>query len=235
MVVMMMLEQEVQSDRQNCHNLETPIFLQLLNDLGERSGQLSVAVKTLATTGVILDIQHLGDVLINDMYKGQNVLLQVYSADGGGQVELPGKILWIRNNSEAVTGTLGLELLGPLPLSIRHALENSMSIGAKDMKVLWDYWDETNDTVTAADLSEASSFFPNPEACEAFEELESSIGKEHNWAYWIGFATILSGLAMQLPQSEYLGLYGLLMMFGGSLAVAWKSVMRMRHIFLAHR
>ena len=30
------------------------------------------------------------------------------------------------------------------------------------------------------------------------------------WWYWFGFGAILSGLAMQFPQSEYLGFFGLL-------------------------
>ncbi len=47
------------------------------------------------------------------------------------------------------------------------------------------------------------------------------------WIYWLGFGTILSGLAMQLPQSEYISFSGLVMMFGGSLTVAWKSVISM--------
>ncbi len=51
-----------------------------------------------------------------------------------------------------------------------------------------------------------------------------------NWLYWIGFGIILSGLAMQFPQSEYLGFSGIVMMFCGSLLVAWKSIMSMRQL-----
>ena len=57
-------------------------------------------------------------------------------------VEVPGKILWTRNREGDAGVTLGLELLEPLSMPLRHALEANMAIGAKDMKVLWDYWDE---------------------------------------------------------------------------------------------
>ena len=103
-----------------------------------------------------------------------------------------------------------------------------MSTGAKDMKLLWDYWDETKETMNSSDLSEPVDSVPViSKACAVSEMPEIRLSRNSSWIYWLGFGTILSGLAMQLSQSEYFSFSGLVMMFGGSLTVAWKSVIRM--------
>jgi hypothetical protein len=225
MVVMMMLEQNLQSGRQNSLSFENSLCLQVVNKFGEEVDQFSLAVKTLTTTGVILNIQQLENNCKTEICKGRDVLFKVYSADIGGMVELPGKILWTRNNEDDTALTLGLELLDPLPPSIRNILEGNMSTGAKDMKLLWDYWDETKKTMNSSDLSEpVDSVLVISKACAVSEKPEIRISRNGFWIYWLGFGTILSGLAMQLPQSEYISFSGLVIMFGGSLTLAWKSV-----------
>jgi hypothetical protein len=122
-------------------------------------------------------------------------------------------------------------------------LEANMSIGAKDMKVLWDYWDEIQETAVPTELPEqVTPVSLTPDMDAAVEELvlkpdkgaaaEEPADPEHraNRLYWFGFGAILSGLAMQFPQSEYLGFSGLIVMFFGSLMVAWKSILSMWQI-----
>ena len=70
---------------------------------------------------------------------------------------------------------------------------------------------------------------PRSDLPEVSQEQGENNGRG-NWLYWIGFGIILSGLAMQLPQLEYLGFAGIVMMFCGSLLVAWKSIMSLRQL-----
>ena len=145
-------------------------------------------------------------------------------------VEVPGKILWTRNREGDPGVTLGVELLEPLSLPLRHALEANMAIGAKDMKVLWDYWDEIQESATAGELADAVRPAPAPTNHRVASDERADACNKGGWWYWLGFGAILSGLAMQFPQSEYLGFFGLLLMFSGSSVVAMKSLRSMRQL-----
>jgi hypothetical protein len=226
MVVTMMLEDVSQSDHLDSEPL---LSLQILNDTGGDAGQLSVTVKNLTTTGVILASQHQGTSAKTEMLKGREGLLRVKIAPGNQLAEIPGKIMWTRNHEDNAAVTLGMEILEPLSSPQRHALEASMPSGAKDMKVLWDHWDEIQEKKNTADVFEPESVLPLTDPPEVFQEKEESSGRG-NWLYWIGFGIIISGLAMQFPQSEYLGFSGIVMMFCGSLLIAWKSIMSMRQL-----
>ncbi len=146
-------------------------------------------------------------------------------------IKVPGKILWTRNREGDSGITLGLELLEPLPLPVRHTLEANMSIGAKDMKVLWDYWDEIQESAGPAEIAEpvAPAILVQDNAARTRLRRQETVGKG-SWLYWVGFVAIICGLALQFPQSEYLGFSGLIVMFLGSLVVAWKSVTSMWQI-----
>ena len=229
MVVTMMLGDVVQSDPEHHPDPEILFTLQVLN--GEKTDQLPAAVKNLTTTGVILDVECLDADAKKAIRKDREGVLKVTSEDGGSLIALSGKILWTRDHKDDVAVTLGLELFEPVPLPVRHLLEANLDIGAKDMKVLWDYWDEIKEKTGTDDVFEPENYAPPmADACESFEQPDNSNGKSENRLYWTGFGTILSGLAMQVPQSEYLGFAGVVIMFGGSLLVAWKSLISMRQI-----
>lgn len=221
--------QNFQSEGEDSISLGNSMCLQVVNEFGEQVDQFSLAVKTLTTNGIILNIEQVADKCRTGLSQERNVLFKVYSPDIGGMVELPGIILWTRTNGDDAALTLGLELADPLPLSVRNILEENLSTVAQDMKLLWDYWDETKKPENPADLSEpVDSDHVISEALAASENPDISTGKSGNLIYWLGFGAILSGLALQFPQLEYLSFSGLVMMFGGSLIVAWKSVMSMR-------
>lgn len=219
-----MLENSLPSDCNYCPNLENSLDLEIVNDLGDKIN-LPVTVKTLTNTGATLDMRLVDNVFKNQMQKEQTVVLRMNSGDGGG-VKLPGKILWTRNHKEDLAVTLGLEMKEPLPLSVRHALEAVMPINAKDMKGLWDYWDETHESSVQAELSE-QGILEIPGDVEFTQDRVENFCKINYLIYWIGFSGILSGFIMQLSQLEYLNILGLFMMFGGSLAIALKSIMSM--------
>jgi hypothetical protein len=244
MVVTTVTGQTSQSDPENGLEYYKSLFFELFKGVEEKASRLSVEVKNLTTVGAILEILHLDNGLKIESLKGREGLLKIIAQDDKVMTEVPGKILWATRNRDGDAGvTLGLELLGPLPLSVRHMLEANMSIGAKDMKVLWDYWDEIQELAVLTELPEpvrscASSPYNGKagvrSALSAYngEADEEQVGtnRKDNWLYWLGFCAIISGLAMQFPQSEYLGFSGLIVMFLGSLMVAWKSILSMWQI-----
>lgn len=186
-----------------------------------------VAVKNITSTGVILELVDPPAGLDYDSLKGRAGNFTVLNQNDGIAVRIPGTILWHRGHDGDGGATLGLELLEPLPLPVRHTIEANMAIGARDMKVLWDYWDEIQAGGGSEEVAEAAApaeFQPETVVPESEPQERSGNG---NWVYLVGFGAILSGLAMQFPQSEALGLVGLAVMFFGSLVVAWKSVMSM--------
>lgn len=241
MVVTAMTGQISQFNSENASELYKSLSLQLCNGGAEESSHLPVVVKNLTTDGVILEILHLESGLQTENLKGVEGQLKIIDQDDQVMIEIPGKILWTRNREGATGVTVGLELLGPIPLPVRQTLEAHMDIGAKDMKVLWDYWDEVQDSAISASppnmeisvpavLTGTETCVPAaPEQSVGFNEQADTLTRK-NWLYWAGFGGILSGLALQFSQSEYLGISGLAMMFLGSLLVAWKSIMSMRQL-----
>jgi hypothetical protein len=98
------------------------------------------------------------------------------------------------------------------------------------MKVLWDCWDEIQEFALPIDPPEPGEpVTPVPDPHLALEEQADKV-VNHIWMYWLGFGAIVSGIAMQFSRSEYLGLSGLIVMFLGSLLLAWKSIMGMRQV-----
>jgi hypothetical protein len=206
------------------------LSFQLNNCLEGETSPLPVAVKNLTTVGVILEILHVGNGFKTESLKGREGLLTIVSQDDCVMNEVPGKILWTHKRDGEAGVTLGLELLEPLPLSVRQRLETTMAIGAKDMKVLWDYWDEIKEAAAPVESPEPVMSIPLVPDHTAGPDGQPDVVKGDNWWYWVGFGAILSGLGMQYPQSDYLGFAGLITMFLGSLVVAWKSIASMRQV-----
>jgi hypothetical protein len=236
MVVTMRTGQTFQTDPENCQDPCRSLSLQLYNEVGKEAGHLAVAVKNLTTAGVILEILHPDNGSKNENLKGREGLLSVMTQNDCGMIKVPGRVLWTRNHEGDGGVTLGLELLQPLPLPVRHILEADMAIGAKDMKFLWDYWDEIQESAGPPQLAEPAepASFVQDNAVALNHEPDSDCGTDiagkGNWLYWVGFIAIICGLALQFPQSESLGFPGLIVMFLGSLVVAWKSIMSMWQI-----
>jgi len=216
-----------QPDPANCLDPYKSLSFQLVNDVGEKTIHFPVIVKSLTTAGVILEILHLDNGFKRERLKGREGLFTIITQNDQIMIEVPGKILWTRNREGESGITLGLELLEPLSLPVRHTLEASMFIGAKDMKVLWDYWDEIQESAAPAEIaeSEESPTFALENAVTPPKEVDGNV----NGAvmYLVGLVAIISGLIMQFLQSEYLGFSGLVVMFLGSLVIGLKSMLSM--------
>lgn len=230
-----MLEQSTQSDPATCMGTYKSLSFELFNEAGEEISHFPVAVKNLTTAGVILELLHLDNGLNPESLKGREGVFTIITPNDCDLIKVPGKILWISNREGDAALTIGLEMLEPLPLAVRHSLEASMSIGAKDMKVLWDYWDEIQESAAHASLTEPAE--PAPTVMEPVVMAQEnpkviSQGAErpvNNGAmiYWVGFIAIICGISMQFLQSESLVFPGLVVMFLGSLVIALKSMMSM--------
>ena len=155
------------------------LSFQLLNDAKEEICKFPVAVKNLTTAGVILEILHLDEDLKTDNFKRCEGVLQIIAQDDRTMVELPGKILWTRNREGDSGVTLGVELSEPLSMPLRHALEADMAIGAKDMKVLWDYWDEIQESaVPRLNLPMRSGLLPRLRIIESPQLSEPQMSEQ---------------------------------------------------------
>jgi hypothetical protein len=219
-----------QLDPENTTELFKSLFFQIGDRSEADSSHLAVVVKNLTTGGAILDTHDLNGEINTDNFKGREGLLKVIALDDTVLIEVPGKILWTRNREDATGVTLGLELLAPLPLSIRQMLEAQMDIGARDMKVLWDYWDEIQVSGAAPPQPKEEISIPDELAHHADSQEKGKPSTNHNWLYGLGFGAILGGIALQYPDSDYLGFVGVIGMFLGSMVVAWKSIMSMRQL-----
>jgi hypothetical protein len=146
MVVMTMTVAAAKGNWENGLESYKSLYFQLFEGSKGKAGHFPVAVKNLTTAGATLKILHLDNGYKTESLKGAKGFLQLIAQDDRVMVEIPGRILWTRNLEGEEGATLGLELLEPLPSPVRHMLEANMAIVSKDMKVLWDYWDEIKET-----------------------------------------------------------------------------------------
>ncbi len=220
------------------------LSLQLFQTTGEEAFHLAVTVKHLTTAGVVLELLEPPDGFFDDNLKGLQGFLLGNGDHDGLLVKVPTKILWTKKHEEDTAATVGLELLKPLPLSMRHALEDDLAGGAKDMRVLWDYWDEMQqdsgpEALEAAPTSvPVKPVAPTPVAPQASPTPAASppaaAQSSGGWVYLVGFAAIVIGVAMQYPQSEQMAFSGLVVMFLGSIVVAGKSLSSMWQLSSSH-
>lgn len=231
-----MTEPTPQSEPLPSRHPDFHLSLQLFDAAGEETCHVPVIVKNLTTGGVVLEVLESLNQPADNYLKGSQGFLLGNGDHDGLLIKVPAKVLWTKKHDEENVATLGLELLKPLPLSMRHALEDNLAVGAKDMKVLWDYWDEMRQETTPEQLvaapSPAADMPTTPDAIPLpAESPQAEPNHASGWIYGVGFAAILTGVALQYPQSEQLAFTGLVVMFLGSLVVAGKSLSSMWQIF----
>lgn len=246
-----MTVQTVQSEPGMSQQTALQLSLQVFDKAGEEACHLPVTVKNLSTGGLVLEIPETADILADDELKGLQGFLLGGADHNGLSIKVPAKILWTRKHGEESVATLGLELLKPLPLSMRHALEDNLAIGSRDMKVLWDYWDEIREDAspklavelapaTLAAEKESAPEEPAPNTLAPLDDSAPAVKPQSTapssgaWLYLVGFGAIVIGMVLQYPQSEQLAFSGLVVMFLGSLVVAGKSLTSMWQVFSTH-
>ena len=112
---------------------------------------------------------------------------------------IPGKVQWTRpQGGDNLKFLLGLELDDP-SLEVRQALEEHLHIVTKDIKELWDHWDQLQEKPP-----------PAPSSSQG--------------VYVVGLAVIIGGVTLQLWGPDNLKSFGFILVMYGCAALAVKSI-----------
>ncbi len=184
---------------------------------------LTATVKNLSTTGIILETCA-GDLPGSpEAVKGKDAAIVLPANLHSEMAYLAGKILWARGEDGSYT--VGLDFTEPLPTGVRRTLESQMEIASKDIKELWDQWDQIHGRRQPAPPAITAAAPATPlktTADKAGEEVEDAgAGRS---TYWVGFGVIAAGAAMQFIGPDYLKFSGLVLIIYGSALVALKSI-----------
>lgn len=163
---------------------------------------LPMRVKSLSARGVILEGAHLPENLDLQSLAGGDGVIHVSSANLSSRAQVPCKVIWARSEGLDSCGLLvSLEMAEP-DLAARRILEDQLINYPKDMKELWDQWDQAQET--------------RPKATR----VESGV-------YLVGLAAVMGGLLMYYLGQESIKLLGSIMAIYGSLFIAGKSAWTM--------
>lgn len=172
-----------------------PIVLEI-NGKGTEALRVPVVVRNLSTGVVILEVKFPGFLAgeANLQPGGRKPRLALSAEGDEGRINIQGKLLWTRftegNRPKVI---LGMELVNP-NLKARQFLEDQISHTSKDLKGLWNRWDQAYNSEAPSDKK----------------------------LYWVGMALLGSGMALQLTGNMTLKVSGWILWFLGSLSVAWK-------------
>jgi hypothetical protein len=171
--------------------------LEILDQKGKATFRVPVVVQNLIAGVVTLEAVYPQAARMGwENFNGRTGNLRLRFRGGEEPVEISGKLTWSR--FAGVNGrqlTLGLELARPT-LTARKILGDLIPHPARDIKSLWDRWDQ-------------AYTLPRP-------------SRTDQKIYMLGMILLLSGVACQLGNNSQ-QLIGWVLWFFGSLAVAGKS------------
>jgi|GEM_PF-2385703 len=200
------------------------LLLTIAGPTHEDDVNLAVAVKNLSTTGIILEADAGDGGPVAETVKGRDAILQLPASLKCDMAYIKGTLLWSREDRGAYT--LGLDLREPLPTGVRRTLESQMEIANKDIKELWDQWDQIHGRrhLGGAEVRTAppAPIFSPVEAGES-PVADDGAGTSRG-TYWVGFGVMAAGAVMQFVGPDYLKFSGLVLIIYGSALVAVKSI-----------
>lgn len=172
------------------------IILEITDREGETAFRVPVAVLNLTAGIVTLEAVFPQAAVGWDTISGRRCNLRLRFKGGEEPIDISGKLVWTRLAGENGRQlTLGLELTRPT-LTARKVLGDLIPHSSKDIKGLWERWDQT------------------------YPEAGSSQSQR---IYLLGMILLIGGVALQLG-GKSLQLCGWILWFFGSLAVAGKSL-----------
>jgi hypothetical protein len=175
------------------------IILEISDREGETALRVPVVVLNLTAGVVTLEAIYPQSAMGWDNFAGLHGSLRLRFQRGEEPIDIGGKLAWTRLAGEGGRHlTLGLELAKPT-LTARKILGDLMPHTAEDMKGLWDRWDQ------------------------AYAGTKPSGGGADKKIYLLGMILLLGGVGLQLGNKS-LQLFGWILWFLGSLAVAGKSL-----------
>jgi hypothetical protein len=181
------------------------IFLETEGKEEKAAVQVPVIVKNLTADVVTVEVENpwylvfpgQGDLL------GKVTDLCLSPPDGGKSVATRGKVAWTRHGGEDRRQLkLGIRLDRPTK-AMRQVLEESVAHTPKDLKDLWDRWDN--------DLKGEQDALVN------------------HRVYLAGLVLMLGGLILQFPWFKPFQLFGWILWFLGSLGVAGRTLWSLWH------
>ncbi len=174
------------------------IFLEIDDPAGGAPTRLPVILKNLS--GEIATLELVEFYLLKGWQdlEGRHAALCLLEPEHRAPVHIQGAVAWKGFTGEGRPRlALGLELAQPTP-AIRKLLEKFAVHTPKDIKGLWERWDEVRETA------------PPPLVDRKL--------------YFAGLGLLLAGLALQLPDPRGLKLLGWGLWLLGSLGLAGKSI-----------
>lgn len=178
---------------------ESPsIFLEIAEPTGSATVRTPVVIKNLSGGAVTLEIEDFFQVPGWQRLEGRNITLCLTPQEIEETVEVQGTVSWMGFvGQERPRLHVKLELAKPTP-AIRKLLEEHAEHTPKDMKGLWDRWDEIHENSSNSLLDRKT--------------------------YLTALAFMLSGLALQLPEPSLVKFLGWILWLMGSVGVAGKGI-----------
>ena len=179
-------------------NADAPfVILEIADRDGETALRLPVVVLNLTAGVVTLESIYPQADLGWDNFHGRHSNLRLRFKGGEEPIDLDGNLVWTKLSGQSSRQLiLGLELDRPT-LTARKILTDLIPHPGKDIKGLWDRWDQA---------------YPNQRSPQPHQKI-----------YLLGLLLLLGGVALQMGTKSY-QLFGWLLWFLGSLAVAGKSL-----------
>jgi hypothetical protein len=174
------------------------IIFEVIDQEGEAALRVPVVVQNLTAGVVTLEAIYPQGSTSWENLKGHTGNLRLRFKGGEEPIDIKGRLIWSKLAGEGGKQlTLGLELDKPT-LTVRKILGDLIPHTSKDLKSLWDRWDQANASPKSDHLGQA--------------------------LYLLGMLLLFGGLALQLAGNKSYQLFGWVLWFFGSLAVAGKSL-----------
>ncbi len=181
--------------------VDSKVFFEVCRQPGGELCHLPLQVKSLSGKGAILVGSWMPTGFVPESLNGQEGVLLILGEEKADDLEVPGKVLWTRpGNRDPSEYLVSLELDDPVQKA-RRALENQLKIYPRDIKTLWDSWDQVHQPPAA------------PHWDQGF--------------YLVALAAVVGGLALYFTASGGVKVWGSIAAIYGSLMMAGKSLWSM--------
>ena len=159
---------------------------------------IPVFIRNLSTGGVTLTVTHPWNIPDWDRYRGEDCVLRMEDPGGGEPVNIRAKITWTRFGGTGQPPlSLGLQLIKP-PVEAITRLSNLLPHTSKDIKELWDRYDQVRESPGNTDWV--------------------------HHGYIAGLVLLLAGLVLQFASSPSYKVYGWVFWLLGSLGIVAKII-----------
>jgi len=227
--------------REECQSRESsPIVLEMVSAPDGRAvPPLPVNLKSLSARGVILAARPVDDSSLDQILEGRQAKLHLPADGNGGLSHIHTRVLWTRLPEDVEGEVLvGLALEEP-NLRTRQSLEAHLPQYPRDLKNLWDHWDQMQEERAAAATVAlaAAPVMPTPAPLRPPVESVRQQGQREGEAnttpgsdmpiYLVGLGSVGAGVSLYFLGPDSYQMFGAILAVYGSLSIAGKSVWTM--------